>query len=139
MGRKPRASKPSPSISSKALTHALNTPIRISFEHYKPGNTYCLCESEKDEIKNFLNSLRMLSSMTWQQVFGQGGKPGNKTGLAYTKYSDNSLNIERPSNISGDLEIAGFRAGIASRFFGVTIENVFHVIWFDPHHKICTG
>ena len=139
MGRKPKPSKPAPSLSPKVQVHPLHIPVKISFRLYESGNTYCLCEAEKDDIKHFMDSLRKLSSMTWQQVRDQGGRPGNKTGLAYTNYSDNSLSIERPANVSSDLEIGGFRAGSASRVFGVAIENVFHVIWFDPHHKICVS
>ena len=72
-----------------------------------------------------MDSLRMLTSMTWQQVRGQGGKPGNKTGLAFTQYPDSSLNVARPSSVSTELAIARFRAGSAWRIFGVVDNNVF--------------
>lgn len=139
MGRKPKTSKPAPNTSPKIQLHPLHVNIKISFDLYESGNTYCLCEAEKGDIKHFMDSLRKLSSMTWQQVRDQGGKPGNKTGLAYTNYPDHLLSMKRPANVSLDLEIAGFRAGSASRVFGVTIDNVFHVLWFDPHHRICSG
>ena len=77
--------------------------------------------------------------MTWQQVKEQGGKPGNKTGLAYTLYEDDNMKVPRPTNISADLRIAGFRAGGSARIFGVAIEQIFYLLWFDPNHEVVDG
>jgi len=57
--------------------------------------------------------------------------------LAYTLYPDHLLTVERPTNISLDLRMAAFRAGSGERVYGVSIDSVFHVIWFDLNHEIC--
>ena len=139
MGKKPKPSKAPPGAEPKVIPHPLHTPIKISFQLYVAGNPHCLSVSGRDDIRRFMDSLRMFTSMTWQQVRAQGGKPGNKAGLGYTNYSDHSLNVKRPDNVSPDLEIAGFRAGGAPRVFGVAMDNVFHVIWFDSNHRIVDG
>ncbi len=81
----------------------------------------------------------MLSQMTWEQLRSQGGRPGNKVGLAYTVYDDHFLNVSRPAQVSPDLKIAGVRASSKMRIFGVSIEQVFHVIWFDRNHEVVSG
>jgi hypothetical protein len=117
----------------------LHVPIKLSFDLYKPGDTFCLSHCERDEVRIFMDCLRMLSQMTWVQVWAQGGKPGNKVGLAHTFYDDSSLNVGRPANVSPELKIVGLRASGKYRIFGVTIEQVFHVIWFDRNHDVVDG
>jgi hypothetical protein len=118
--------------------HPLHVPIKVSFRYYEPGERYCLSGCERDEVRAFMDSLRVLTTMTWVQVRSQGGKPGNKTGLAYTTYEDHLVRAERP-NISPELRIAGIRAGGKMRIYGVAIENVFHILWFDRNHEIVEG
>ncbi len=81
----------------------------------------------------------MLSQMTWDQVRAQSGKPGNKVGLAYTTYEDHLLNVARPAHVSSELRIAGLRASGKLRVFGVTVEQVFHILWFDRNHEVVDG
>ena len=81
----------------------------------------------------------MLSSMTWQQVREQGGR-GSKVGLGFTDYEDHLITgARRPANISPELGISGIRAGSKLRLFGVKIEQVFHILWFDREHSIVPG
>lgn len=84
-----------------------------------------------------MDSLRILTTLTWQQVLQSGGKGPNKAGLAYTVYSDDALKgAKRPARLSPDVQIAALRAGQKARVFGAYFEHVFYALWFDPNHKI---
>jgi len=116
----------------------LHIPIKISFDHYESGSSFCLSKCNRNEVKEYMGCLRKLTSMTWQQVWGQGG--GEKTGLGFTNYEDHSITgARRPANISPELRISAIRASSKLRLFGVKIENVFHVLWFDREHTIVPG
>jgi hypothetical protein len=110
----------------------VHTPLTVSFVHVKAGEDHCLSHCEKTEVKAVMNSLRLLTTMSWLEVMNTGGKPyGGKVGLGYTSYPD--LTYE---GLSKDCQIAGIRASNESRVFGFHFDHVFYVLWFDPHHKI---
>ena len=134
MSKKQNA-KPLPNRVQQAAS-SIHQPTKISFALYEAGGNQCMSHCERHKVKLFLACLQRLSLMTWQQVLSQGGKGERKVGLAPTRYEDNSLKIDRPANISPDLPFIGIRAGSAERIFGVNIDNVFYVIWFDPNHDI---
>jgi hypothetical protein len=82
----------------------------------------------------------MLTIMNWSDVLGTGGKGGKKTGLGCTPYADNDLRgVKRPILVSPELTIIGLRASQKMRVFGVYVEQVFYVLWFDPNHEIVPG
>lgn len=76
----------------------INTPVSVSFRYVVAGNSYCLSKCSQEQVKHFKDCLRMLTTMTWQQVLQTGGKPyGGKVGLGFTPYDDNSLRkVTRP-------------------------------------------
>ncbi|WP_447985087.1 hypothetical protein [Nitrospira sp. Nam74] len=110
----------------------VHTPLTVSFIHIKAGSEYCLSHCEKPEVKAVMNSLRLLTTMSWLEVMNTGGKPhGGKVGLGYTPYPHLTCD-----GISKDCQIAGIRASDEFRIFGFHMDHVFHVLWFDPHHEI---
>jgi hypothetical protein len=118
----------------------IHLPLRISFQHIAAGDNHCLSFCKRDDVKEAMDCLRMLTSMTWQQIIEQGGKPGSKVGLGYTPYSDNDMSgVRRPATLSPDIQIGGIRASRGFRVFGAHKDSVFYVLWFDPNHEIVEG
>ncbi|MCI0681368.1 MAG: hypothetical protein L0Y71_04625 [Gemmataceae bacterium] len=116
----------------------IQTPVSVSFRHVvQPGDAFCLSTLGQDEVREVVDCLRQLNTLTWQQILQQSGKGPRKAGLAYTLYPDHALRgVSRPAVISPDIRIAAVRASQKIRVFGVYIEHVFHILWFDRNHEI---
>jgi hypothetical protein len=115
----------------------VHTPVSISFRYFQPGAKYCLSLCDRDTVRIITDCLRLLTTMTWQEVLQTGGKGKNKAGLGFTPYPDNTLRgISRPLNLSADIPISGVRASNCGRVFGAYYEHVYYVLWFDPQHDI---
>ncbi|MGN6369077.1 MAG: hypothetical protein ACTHN5_12520 [Phycisphaerae bacterium] len=113
-----------------------NTKVRLSFEYSE--DSHCLSLLSSEDVRNAVDCFRRLNSMTWVQVYQTASKtPGMKTGLHWNPYEDSALKVNRPGRVSEDHKIAGIRAGDKYRIFGFRFEDTFHVLWFDPEHKIC--
>lgn len=126
---------PVPPPSEKRPVNRLHTPVTVSFLYYEVGGKFCLSACQKDEIESALDALHRLAQISWQDVQRSGG--GHKTGFRYTIYDDNALTgVRRPSNLSNDMNIIGLASSQKGRFFGVYIDHVFYLLWFDPNHKI---
>lgn len=124
----PTPASPKPS----KLEKPVNLPVSISFKAIREGDKYCLSLCDKDEIRAYLQSLRLLTSTSWMSVIGTGGKPhGGKVGLGYTKYD--SLKFEE---VSEDIVISGLRAGAKLRFYGYHMNHIYYVVRFDPRHEL---
>lgn len=87
---------------------------------------------EKEEIRAYLKSLRLLTTMSWYEVIKTGGKPyGGKSGLGYTLYHDLKFD-----EVSQDIIISGLRAGQRPRFYGYHLDQIYYVVRFDPKHEL---
>lgn len=123
---------PSPLESPNPQQKPIHRPVSISFQFHSEGDRYCLSNCGKEEIRAYLKSMRLLTTMSWMDVIDTGGKPyGGKTSLGYTKYDD--LKFEE---VSQDVEISGLRAGQRMRFFGYHIGTIYYIVRFDPKHQI---
>jgi hypothetical protein len=119
-----------------------HTKITLSFEHYAAGERFCLSQYEGEKIQSFLDCLRKLTERTWQQlVEGSSKDSAMKTGLNSTPYERSDLRNPDiwPGWLDQDKTLLGVRATQKRRVFGVRIDNVFHVIWFDAEHGIVEG
>lgn len=115
----------------------LGSPAALSFQFYEPGSTFCLSRAERDSARAFLDCLRKLTTLTWQQVLDQSGKGPRKTGLAWTFYADHVLRgVTRPPLLPAKIPIGAVRASQKSRVFGAYDAGLFHVLFFDPDHAI---
>jgi hypothetical protein len=149
MGHKNNPPRPRPgqSISPEDARQNPPSPIhskaRVSFEYYETGEKYCLCHLNRDQITSFLDCLRKLTERTWQQlVDGASKTPSNKTGLNCTQYNRSDLKNPRmwPKQLGPDVDILlGVRATQRRRIYGVRIQGVFYVLWFDEEHGVVKG
>jgi hypothetical protein len=116
----------------------INTPVTLSFEHVAPGSQHCISECTKDELKDILDCLRQLTTLTWNQILQQrGNSPGHRKGLAFTTYPDTALRtVTRPIRFAQEIAIGAVRASRGGRVFGGYKSHVFYVLWFDRSHQI---
>ena len=114
----------------------MHSPLAVSFRYADPGGELCLSRCDKDEVRQVVDALRRLTTMSWQQVQQTGGKGENKKGLGYTTYKDDALTVPRSAGVSGDIPIAGFRASQRMRVFGFHLDYTFYVLWFDREHAV---
>lgn len=115
----------------------MHTPVALSFRRAVPGGAFCLSHCGKDDVREVVDCLRQVTTMTWQQVLQTAGKGENKAGLAFTPYRDEDLKkVSRPLWLDGDVKIAGLRASQSIRVFGAYLDHTFYVLWFDPNHDI---
>lgn len=114
----------------------IHTPVRLSFEYIQAGKDFCLSNSEKGEVKEVMDCLRQLTSLSWYNVLCTGGKGGKKDGLGHTPYKDHELRIKRPATLSLDIQISAVRASKKYRVFGCYLEHVYYLLWFDRNHEI---
>jgi hypothetical protein len=129
-----------PQTKQPVLHKPISEPVSLSFRYIKEGADYCLSQCSQDEVRQYKKCLRLLTSQSWQEVMKSGGRPGNKVGLGYTVYDDWALSgAQRPPNLSPELRISGVRASDVARLFGVYIQGIYYILWFDPKHKIVKG
>lgn len=115
----------------------LHSPVGLSFRRAAPGDDFCLSRCESGEVREYVDCLRQLTTLSWQQVLQTGGKGANKAGLAYTPYPDDALRrVARPAWLSEDVRICAVRASQKMRLFGAYIDHVFYVLWFDRGHDV---
>lgn len=118
----------------------LHTPVGLSFRHAQPGDDFCLSRCQPHKVREYVDCLRQLTTLTWQQVLQTGGKGANKAGRGYTPYTDDALrHVSRPAWLSEDIRIAAVRASRKVRLFGCYVDHVFYVLWFDRGHDIVKG
>jgi hypothetical protein len=135
LSKKPQPSKPQ--ATSGAPHKLIHAPVTLSFQYIRVEQRYCLSECEKAELRGVVDCLRLASGKTLMQLLAQGGKPGHKSGLAFTRYPDHQITkVSRPQQISPDVRFSSVRAGDGFRIYGFLIEHVFYVMWFDRNHEI---
>lgn len=121
-------------------TSTIHTLVSVSFRYVKPGEDFCLSHCNKDEIRAYKRCLYNLTSRTWQQIISSGGSSGNnagKAGLRYTLYADSALKkVRRPPQLSPELGISSVSASDVARLYGAYERGVYHILWFDPRHRI---
>jgi hypothetical protein len=100
------------------------------------GKEFCLSNCQSAEIRDAVDCLRQLTTLTWWQIRQTGGKK-EKAGLGYTEYEDHELkHIRRPQELDPRIKISGVRASQKFRVFGAYSEHKFYILWFDREHKI---
>jgi hypothetical protein len=114
--------------------------VTVSFQFVEPGGTYCLSRCTSDEVREAMDCLRQLTTLSWQQVLNTGGKGMNKAGLGCTRYPDSALQgVSRPATVGQDPPLFGVRASQRFRIFGVLRNHIYFVLWFDRNHEIVRG
>jgi hypothetical protein len=109
----------------------------VALKYYLSG-WECFSAWQPDELSAFSDFCRKLGSMTWQQIYEQGGRRGNKTGLAFTLHDENANTPEFPFLGALDLEIKMFELRVTQkvRVHGFRVENTFFLVLLDREHRV---
>jgi len=105
------------------------TKVSLSFELLQAGYTISKCSHCLDELSD---KLRMVTSLTWTQLYATGRKSGKKPGLNYEQ--NVTVNFPIPKNVPKD-KLCSFRITQTARSVGFRIKNSFYIVWLDPFHK----
>ena len=119
----------------------ITEPASVSFRYIDEGGPFCLSMCNRDDVRAYQKCLRLLTTLTWEQVRRTGGKdPGKRTGLNYTRYEDSALlGVTRPARLSPEIRISAVRASGKPRLFGAFEQGTYYVLWFDRNHRIVKG
>jgi hypothetical protein len=133
-----KPSMPQPADSrSRPPVKRIHIPVTLSCRYIQPGGTFCLSGCDERGVRETVDCLRQLTTMSWGKVLQSGGRGAGKTGLGCTPYDDSMLHhVHRPKALDPTMQIAGVRASQRMRVFGAYFDHVFYLLWFDPTHKI---
>ena len=92
---------------------------------------YCLTKCNKEERASFANTIRILSTSSWNEIITNRIKDYEKI---TEKKKINKGNL--PSSIPKDAPIIGFRFCGKKRMVGYRSNCIFHIIWFDIKFKL---
>lgn len=102
-----------------------NRCIVFSFQHIH--EKYCITKCETKEQVSFLEKVKRLGKLTWQDC----RDAGNKHGLGYEKIK--TINVAIPQSLLGkdDITFIAFRFFDRKPMVGYREKEIFHIIWFD--------
>lgn len=130
----PKVNPPHSQFIPKQVTGG-NSKIVFSFEHLDFNNPYYNCNGMCDKgIKNCFEKLREYCKFTVDQIHaGLGGRA-----IRFHNINQDDVD-EWPEYISRNEQLANSFYQISfgktkGRAHGVIIENIFYIIWLDPHH-----
>lgn len=98
--------------------------ILISFE-YCDDRKHCLCELNKNELKEITKTFKILNTNSWLEA-------RQHTGLQIKALKD----INPPSYISEDVKLNEIRFNQKGRLHGFHMDGIYYVIWFDKNHEV---
>ena len=110
---------------SPSILSSINYPVFCL--HYLASNKYNLARCSKDERAACLNSMRILSQSSWQEIESR-----HIEGFHKIKDKDSiSATKPEPDPMSPELPIFAFEFGENKKIVGYRRGCVFHIIWFD--------
>lgn len=90
-------------------------------------NKLRLHEWQKNEIKQFIKTVKKLEGMTWIKAKAD-------TGFQIKTLRD----IELPKYLSLDITLQEIRVTQKARLHGYYFDGNFHILWFDNNHDVCS-
>lgn len=105
----------------------------VSFEYFDSDHE-CISDWEGHEVKLLFNSLRILCTMTWQEV-KQTGVRGAGPGNAGLRYKLVDVRMPLPEYFSEEVRVAEMGCSKGRRFMGVREDATFYIIWLDRNHE----
>ncbi|MDD5189934.1 MAG: hypothetical protein PHE50_02695 [Dehalococcoidales bacterium] len=93
--------------------------------------SYCISICSNEQKIGFTNTMRILSSMTWNQINSSDRHLHGKEII-----SRKSLKVPVPSFISEDENIIAIRFHDNAPMVGVRRDDIFHIFWFDRNFTV---
>lgn len=147
---KPKALKPPPQKVLKRPVGKLperggfHRPPLFSLEHADRGSGYSFHFRVEDagDSHALLAFLREIGNLTWAEIRSHttGGRTGHKKhhDMPVAEICNDAkerLASMRLDEVIGD-NLFRFRLSGTQRLWGFITENTFHVLWWDPEHKV---
>ena len=87
------------------------------------------------QICDLLRCLGTFETMTVGEAFANGGYPGKDYDVAGIPNADARDRLDA-IGLADMTKISRFQLSGTQRLYGFRCGNVFHVVWWDPHHQI---
>lgn len=82
-----------------------------------------------------IDNLRKIETMTLREVFNQGDEPGKHYEIQQLPTKESHRRLAELGYDDQD-RISRLRFGGTLRLYGFLRGNIFHVLWWDPDHKV---
>ncbi len=110
----------SPTLTSKPI---------FSFHYLQ--NSYCISKCSRPQKIGFVDTMRILSSMLWNEIYSSGHHQHGKETIPRHRFK-----VPIPSSISDDENLIAIRFHENHPMVGVRRGDVFHVVWFDRNFTV---
>jgi hypothetical protein len=119
------------------LPHASTSAERICwrFTHVDHDGPWSFAALDDDAWIALLGQLAQFETMTINELFHRGGYPGKAYDPAELPDPRAARRLEA-MRLTDMTKIWALRTQGKPRLWGFLVENVFHVIWWDPEHEV---
>jgi hypothetical protein len=103
------------------------------FSHTDHDGPWCFHELDSADLCRVLTQLAGFESMTAAEAFG--GSPGKDYEVEHIpnrRARDRLVSL----GLADQTVISRFRLSGRERLYGFRLDNVFHVVWWDPRHEV---
>jgi hypothetical protein len=104
------------------------------FSFYQLEAGYCVSDCQADHKAALADRLQELSQLTWGEILQAPRK-----GFGTETIAADSIRPRVPQLITPDVRFLSMYFGKGARLVGYRDDQVFHVVWIDPHHKVYNG
>jgi len=105
------------------------------FSHVDHEGPWSFRDVDTDTFCWILERLANFETMTVNEVFRNGEEPGKSYDVEALPTAEARERLEA-MRLSDQTKIHRLRFQGKQRLYGFLHENVFHVIWWDPEHKV---
>ena len=92
---------------------------------------YCITKCSKEEKIGFVDAMRKLSKLTWNQI-----RSSDRHTLGTEKINRGQIKVQVPSSISEDNSFFAIRFHQLKPMVGFREDNIFHIVWFDRDYSL---
>ena len=115
-------------ITSDSIPNTQKKPA-FSFDHLQESHCITLCD-ESDQLA-FVNALRKLSKLTWNQIRGT-----QRHGLGSEKIHRGSFKVPVPAIVGEDVTFIAIRFSGLKAMVGYQEDRIFEIVWFDRNFDV---
>ena len=101
----------------------------FSLDHLQDNYCITLCD-DVDQLA-FVNTLRKLSKLSWNQI-----RNADRHGLGSEKIHRTSLNVTIPLSIGADVTFIALRFSGLMAMVGYQEGRLLHIVWFDRDFNV---
>jgi len=95
---------------------------------------WSLNDATREQMINLLDKLRSFETMTIKEIFHSGIEHGKS--YEVDSLPDHAKRRLRKIGRDDEDQLHRLRCSGPARLFGIMREHVFHILWWDPEHKI---